>query len=192
MRITVLFWCLCLVPFAHAQDIVDCSEIESDEARLACYDDEFSRSDAGEVVPPSAVEDTVEVAAAPAAAPEPAVTVESAAEPVPAVTPAPKPVPAASGEQLFGKSDEAKNAAIAEAAGVENVSSITMAVTSVARDPHGKITIKLDNGQRWRQVRTERFDVSVGDEVVIKRAILGSFTLQRKSGGKKTKVRRVD
>ncbi len=188
MRVTLLSLCLCFAAFLQAQVVVDCSEIESDEARLACYDERFGRSDAGDQVPPSAVEATADVAAAP----EPAATAEPAAESAPAVAPAPEAAPKASGEQLFGKSSDETSAAIAEAAGVEDVSSITASATSVASDPYGKITISLDNGQRWRQVRAERFDVSVGDEVVIRRAVFGSFTLQRKSGGRKTKVRRLD
>jgi len=79
---------------------------------------------------------------------------------------------------LFGKS-----------AGVEE---IVARVTRVVKDGRGRLDLVLDNQQRWRQVSSERFKVKVGDEVVIRKAALGSFALQQRSGGRKTKVRRQD
>ena len=191
MRLVSVLLSVFFLSVLHAADIRDCVEIESDEERLRCYDDLAMRSAGMAPEPPAAPEPSTApepaVAAAPPSAPE-SLSVQQ--QPTP--TPEAEQAVAATPEELFGKSDEEKNAAIAEAAGVEDVSSISTSVTSVTSDLHGKMTINLDNGQRWRQVRAERFDVGVGDEVVIKRAILGSFTLQNKSGGRKTKVRRVD
>ena len=174
MRKTILFWCLCLVPYAQAGESIDCSGIESDEARLECYDEAAKHSSVSE--------------------PDSRPGGEEPATPGQAVAPEvdPEPAPAATPEELFGKSEEDKNAAIAVAAGVEEVKNVTAAVTRVVEDPYGKITIDLDNGQRWRQVRVEPFKVSVGDEVVVRSAIMRSFSMQLKSGGRKTKVRRVD
>ena len=95
-------------------------------------------------------------------------------------------------ERVFGKSADETSAIIAEASGVEDVAEISGLVVAAAEDPYGRITVELDNGQRWQQTRTDRFDVDVGEEVVVHKAALSSYTLQRKSGGRQTKVRRVD
>lgn len=174
MRKSVLLWCLCLVPYAQAGESVDCSGIESDVERLECYDAAARRSSVSQPDSRPAGEEPP--------APGQAVAPEADTEPAPAATP----------EELFGKSEDDKNAAIAAAAGVEEVKNVTAAVTRVVEDPYGKKTIDLDNGQRWRQVRTEPFKVKVGDEVVVRSAIMRSFSMQLKSGGRKTKVRRVD
>jgi len=95
-------------------------------------------------------------------------------------------------EQVFGKSADETSAIIAESAGVEDIDEIGGPVVAVSEDPYGRITVKLDNDQEWKQVRSERYDVDVGDEVVIRKALLNSYSLQHKSGGRKTKVRRID
>ena len=94
----------------------------------------------------------------------------------PAVMAAPKtPEAAATEEKVEEKADE-----------------IVARVTRVVKDNRGRLTIVLDNQQRWRQVSSERFQVKAGDEIVIRKAILGSFVLQQRSGGRKTKVRQQD
>lgn len=143
-----------MAPLAQADELGECATLESDEARLQCYDEAAQR------------------AAAPA---------EEAA---PASVPQPK--------ELFGKTAEETSEIIAEAAGAENVNEISGKVVAVASDPYRRYTVTLDNGQKWTQSRTDRFDVDVGDDVTVRKATLGSFTMENKSGGGQTKVRRVD
>ena len=78
------------------------------------------------------------------------------------------------------------------AAGVEEFDEVVARVIRVVKDGRGRFVLVLDNQQRWRQVSSERFKIKVGDEVVIREAALGSFVLQQRSGGRKTKVRRQD
>lgn len=163
MRITFPLLCAGLVAAAHAEGPVDCSAIPSDDERLECYDVAAARD-----APAAAVK------AAPAAAVQ--------------ATPAAAPVP----EQTFGKSAEDITAIIAEAAGVEDVDEISGSVISVTRDARGRFVLLLDSQQRWRQIGAERFKIKAGDEIVIRRAALSSFALQRRSGGRKVKVRRID
>lgn len=163
MRITFPLLCAGLVAVANAEGPVDCSAIPSDDERLECYDVAAARD-----APAAAVK------AAPAAAVQ--------------ATPAAAPVP----EQTFGKSAEDITAIIAEAAGVEDVDEISGRVISVTRDARGRFVLLLDSQQRWRQIGAERFKIKAGDEIVIRRAALSSFALQRRSGGRKVKVRRID
>ena len=165
MRITFPLLCAGLVAVANAEGPVDCSAIPSDDERLECYDVAAARD-----APAAAVK------AAPAAA----------VQATPAAAPTPVP------EQTFGKSAEDITAIIAEAAGVEDVDEISGSVISVTRDARGRFVLLLDSQQRWRQIGAERFKIKAGDEIVIRRAALSSFALQRRSGGRKVKVRRID
>ena len=167
MRITFPLLCAGLVAAAHAEGPVDCSAIPSDDERLECYD-------------VAAARDAPAAAAAAAVKAAPAAAVQA--------TPAAAPVP----EQTFGKSAEDITAIIAEAAGVEDVDEISGSVISVTRDARGRFVLLLDSQQRWRQIGAERFKIKAGDEIVIRRAALSSFALQRRSGGRKVKVRRID
>jgi hypothetical protein len=164
MKVRLLLLAAGLAALAQADEISDCSTLQADEARLKCYDETTQRVVPAEPVP--------EVEALPAA--EPAEDTDS--------------VP----EQVFGKSADETSEIIAAATGVEDISEISGRVVAATEDPYGRITVKLDNSQKWKQVRADRFDVDVGDEVVVRKAMLNSFALQLKSGGRKTKVRRVD
>ncbi len=157
-----ILWSLCigLTFSSQAEGLLDCLGIESDDARLRCYDEVAARQDT------------------PAPATEP-----------PAVT---MPAPAASQDQTFGRSAEDMSAIIAKVAGVDEVDEISATVIRVTRDPHGRFAVLLDSQQRWRQIGAERFKIKAGDEIVIRRAALSSYSLQRRSGGRKTKVRRLD
>lgn len=168
MRVSIFLLAIGLVTNAQAGDLQTCASIESDVARLECYDLLSGRA-AGE-----------ERAAAKAAA------AEEQAAPAPAA--APKPMP----EEVFGKSVEDTQEAYARAAGIEEVSEIRATVAKVSKDGYGRVSVVLDNGQRWRQIRKAYFKVSEGDEVIVRKAALQSYTLQMASGGRGTKVRRVD
>ena len=164
MKIRLFLLAAGLTSLAQADEFSVCATIDSDDARLKCYDEATKRVEPAEPVP--------EVEALPAA--EPAEDTDS--------------VP----EQVFGKSADETSAIIAEATGVEDIAEISGRVVAATEDSYGRITVKLDNSQKWKQVRADRFDVDVGDEVVVRKAALSSFALQRKSGGRQTKVRRVD
>ena len=158
---------------AHADDVQSCAGIESDVARLECYD-----KLAG-----------LEAAEEPAAAAAPAAPVR----PAPSEAPGKPASPAETmPEQVFGKSVEEAQVAYAEAAGIKEVDEIRGTVAKAAKDGLGHIIVELENGQRWRQARKEYFKVRAGDEVVITKATLGSYSMQNVSGGRWTKVRRID
>jgi hypothetical protein len=166
---------------AVAGDPKSCASINDDTARLACYDAAVGRSPR----PAPATQ-----AAAPAAAAKPAqraAPVAAAAAPAAAVA-AKDPV------AEFGLSESAKvardPAKAAEAAAAPQ--SVTAKVISVRFRKYGEFVVTLDNGQVWEQ--TEPMPsaiVKVGDEVTVKKALFGSFTLVT-AGRIGTKVRRLD
>lgn len=166
MRVVIFLFGVALAASAHSNDLETCAHIDSDAARLECYDGLAGR---------------VSGEAAAAAAPAP-----TQAEATPQAEPETTP------EDVFGKPPEEIYAAYAEATGVEEVNEIRATVVTAGKDSRGHVMVELDNGQRWRQVRKEYFKVSDGDEVVISKAVLGSYNMKRASGGRGTKVRRTN
>lgn len=98
----------------------------------------------------------------------------------------------ATSTDLFGRTGEESTEIIADAMGFEMVDEINARVAEARLDQYKRFVIVLDNQQRWRQTGGNRFRIDAGDEVVIARAALGSFTLRKRSGGPKVKVRRID
>lgn len=146
-------------------DFVACRQLESDAARLQCYDE------AAESV--STDEES-----------------QAGAKPDPIPKPADKP-PAVQSDALFGKSTEETAELVSEALGVEEVNRIEAIVSRVQRDPYDRLYIDLDNAQRWKQTEGGRFKLKADDPVIITRSVLGSFMLEKKSGGPRIRVKRI-
>ena len=173
MRITILILSIGLVSSAPADGFLDCKDIESDDARVKCYDEVAERVNVKN--------------------PEPLSSEADQEMPTPLTNPSKSSTtPAATPEQKFGESVHEMTAIIGELSGEEEVNEIIAIVTSARQDGYGRFVMSLDNQQRWRQIRKERFEVKVGDEIIIRKAALGSFSMQRRSGGRKTKVRRMN
>jgi len=68
--------------------------------------------------------------------------------------------------------------------------SMTATVTSVKKNAYGKLRITLDNGQKWIQSDSGKLKLKKGEQVVITRASLGSFKLNRVGKKKAIKVKR--
>ena len=161
-----------------------CVSIDDDDARLACYDAAFGRSDAAPV------------AAAPASVPAPAVPATKAAAPAPAApsaapAPAAAPQPAAPAATTagFGAEDLPQEDVEPE----PQLDSIEAKVVEVRRDKRGKHVIRLDIGQTWQQVEaTDMVPVRVDDTVRISRGAFDSYRMRRTSGGRTVTVRRID
>jgi hypothetical protein len=72
------------------------------------------------------------------------------------------------------------------------VRQIEARITAVRKRPAGEYVLTLDNGQVWTQTETRDFpQFKVGDAVVIKRAMLGSFLLTLQKGSPSTRVQRI-
>ena len=69
---------------------------------------------------------------------------------------------------------------------------ITSAVARVSRDPFGKLTLTLENGQVWKQIDTKRLHIRDDSRVVIRKAALRSFLLHLEGSTTTTRVRRLE
>ena len=74
----------------------------------------------------------------------------------------------------------------------KEVKQIEARVTAVRVRPAGEQVLTLDNGQVWSQTEKKEFPkFEVGDVVVIKRAMLGSFLLTLQKGSPSSRVHRI-
>ena len=156
---------LAATPAMASSDFVACRQLESDAARLKCYD---------EAAAGVSIDEESQAEAMP--------------EPIP--KPADKP-PVTQADALFGKSAEETAELVGEALGVEDISRIEASVSRVQRDPYDRLYIDLDNEQRWKQTEGSRFNLKVDEPVIITRSVLGSFMLEKKSGGRRIRVKRI-
>ena len=156
---------LAATPAMAGSDFLTCRQLESDAARLQCYDEAAEGVSIDE---------------------EP----QAEAKPKPIPKPADRP-PATQPDAFFGKSAEETAELVSEALGVEDISRIEASVTRVQRDPYDRLYIDLDNEQRWKQTEGSRFNLKVDEPVIITRSVLGSFMLEKKSGGRRIRVKRI-
>jgi hypothetical protein len=152
---------------AQDNDLDRCAELESDAARLACFDTVIKERRAEP--PPSAepaaapapdVPDTPDTAAAPQAAAEPGPVTETAAPEKPA------------------RANEPKR-------------EYTAVVTAMRTRPYGEAVVTLDNGETWsEQYASHGFLVEVGDTVTMKKGRFSSaYRLVAPGGRAYTMVR---
>jgi hypothetical protein len=158
-----------------AGTIAGCRTLRDDSARLACYDRLPDPAAARVAVAPAMAASGA--AAAPAAAPARAQAPAPAAATATAA-PAPTPTPLTA-EQRFGKSElQQARAEQAKAPPKEELKELRARATSVQRIGQGGLRITLANGQQWYQISpSEKIEVAVGDEIVIKPASFGSYLL---------------
>jgi len=72
------------------------------------------------------------------------------------------------------------------------VDNIEALVTLVRQSGHRKLLLTLDNDQVWRQLDNSKLRLRVGESVTIRKASLGSFLLEKRSGSRAIRVRRVE
>jgi hypothetical protein len=146
---------------AHAAEaggtIAGCRTLRDDAARLACYDR----------LPDPA-----------AAAPARAAAATQAVAPAIAAAPAPAPA-AATAEQRFGISElQQARAEQAKVPPKDELKELRARVATVQRMGQGGLRLTLANGQAWYQISpSEKIEVAVGEEIVIKPASFGSYLL---------------
>lgn len=102
-------------------------------------------------------------------------------------------VSAPSAEASFGLQGRANGARDDKSSETESrqTTSVTARIANIDSSRDGLQTITLDNGQVWRQVTSSNLAFpTVGDEVTISRAALGSFLMRIPNGGP-LRVRRI-
>jgi len=103
-----------------------------------------------------------------------------------------QPSESVSPEDLFGKDESATRSLIKKMFGIGDIAQIQATVTEVKRTPYGKLVMALDNGQIWTQLDSSRLTVKTGDGILIRSAKLGSFLLEKQTGSRNIRVKRVD
>jgi hypothetical protein len=168
---------------AQTLDFGSCVRIEDLSARLACYDRAAGR---GAPASPSAPRDV--------APPPPARA--AAAPPAPLPAPAPPPVVApADPVATFGATSRVDPLTAPKArkeAEPELPKQIEAKVTAVRARATGEQILTLDNGQVWEQTESRREPrYEVGDTIIIRRGMLGSFMVTLAKGSPTTRIRRI-
>lgn len=157
--------------------VIACRDVQSSADRLACYDAAIDRSRGSPQSPSAAPADQAVGAeqAGASASPEPVTT-------HPDIDP----------EALFGKNADEIEQRLEQIAGAERLEQIEARVTRIWTIAPGKVAVKLDNGQVWRQTVGSRLRLSEGDDIVIRRASLGSFMLKKAGSATMMRVARAD
>lgn len=165
--------------------LAQCREIQHEQPRLQCFDRlaaAVTSTPAVDSIQPAPVAATiVQSTAQPVATPSdiaaPVATPATAIATASTVAATPDPV------ANFGQEQRIVTAELAE---------ITAQVHSVKRDQWKKWIITLSNDQVWKQTDTVYLDLKAGDQVVIKRAALGSFMLGKAQVNSKIRVKRLN
>ena len=182
----LLFTCICVfaaIQVADAagwpQELIDCRALSSAVERLDCYDQAVdahtgSTSHASEA---GAVRQAEPAAVAPAA--------------MAATTAVVEPADNISPEALFGKNLVKLQESVQEATGTKEIDQIKVLVSKVRSSASGKAIITLDNGQVWMQIDNTRLRLSGYDQVIIRRASLGSYMLNKVGSKTRMRVKRI-
>lgn len=148
---------------AMATKLLSCSAIEAPLERLACFDK------------------IVTGLSASVAAPGP--TSEAMRE----------PLPVAAASQLESTDSAASN----QQFGQEHWESqregmqLEARVSAAYKNAYGKWVVTLDNGQVWKQLRSETIRISVDDSVLIERGLMNSFFFRLNDNDRQIKFSRV-
>lgn len=148
---------------ATATKMLSCSSLEVPLERLACFDKIVTSLSAGVTVPGPATEAMGE------------------------------PLPAVKGDEL----ETTDSAAINQQFGQEHWESqregmqLEARVSAAYKNAYGKWVVTLDNGQVWKQLRSETIRIRVDDSVLIERGLMNSFFFRLNNNDRQIKFSRV-
>ena len=153
-------------------ELLECHAIQTDTARLACYDkvtgrgkSEMAPEPEGVAMRDTAVEDS-------------GIAQETISD--------------IDLEELFGISANETEKIVEEAIGIESIDAIETRVAEVHQNPAGKLVIALENQQRWIQLDSKRLNLHPGEKVRIRRGAMNSFLMAKSVGGLSIRVKRID
>lgn len=142
----------------------DCSQIETTQDRLACFDKQYPREET-EIIAPQEINEVSSEAAGTS------LLVSPKSEPVPVTK-----EPEEKKKNWFGSRDK---------------EIITATITEVLDRDRQKMVFRLSNKQIWLQSSPRSLPIHPGDEITIKSGIIGGYIL-RTSSGTSTRVRRIE
>ena len=93
---------------------------------------------------------------------------------------------------LFGRDDAAAKRIVETTLAIEQIDRVEALVTEIRKSATRKLIVTLDNGQIWRQLDSQTMRLKSGESVVVRKASLNSFLMEKKSGGRSIRVKRVD
>lgn len=95
-------------------------------------------------------------------------------------------------QSLFGANEADARRVVETTLAIEQIDRIEAMATDVRKSETGKLTVTLDNGQIWRQLDNRRMLLKSGETVIIRKASLSSFLMEKKSGSRSLRVKRVN
>lgn len=95
-------------------------------------------------------------------------------------------------QSLFGTNDAEAKRIVETSLAIEQISQIEAKITDVRKSATRRLTVTLDNGQTWRQLDHQRLLLKSGETVIVRKAGLGSFLMEKQSGSRSIRVKRVN
>jgi len=95
-------------------------------------------------------------------------------------------------QSLFGTNDAEAKRIVEISLAIEQISEIEAIVTDVRRSSNKKLTVTLDNGQVWRQLDNQPLPLKSGEAVIVRKASLGSYLMEKQSGSRSIRVKRAN
>ncbi len=93
---------------------------------------------------------------------------------------------------MFGKNGNESKRIIEKTLAIKEIKQIEAKVIEVQKSVYKKLTVTLDNGQVWRQLDNKPLPLKSGETVVVRAAYLGSFLMEKQSGGVSIRVKRLN
>jgi hypothetical protein len=95
-------------------------------------------------------------------------------------------------QSLFGTADAEAKRIVEITLEIEQIDQIAAIVTDVRESATKTLTVTLDNEQVWRQLDSQRLRLKSGEAVIVRKASLGSYLLEKQSGGRSIRVKRLN
>jgi len=161
----LLVFCFAQPAFAAEEALQACRQIEDIEQRVSCYDNVVDARF------PLASSSSIKGDA-------PAKKAESGTAP--------------DARSLFGTNDAEAKRIVEMSLAIDQIDNIVAKVTDVQESSTRKVVITLDNGQVWRQLDNQRLPLKTGETVVIRKASLRSYLLEKDTGSRNIRVKRTN
>jgi len=95
-------------------------------------------------------------------------------------------------QSLFGTTDAEAKRIVEATLAIEELDEIEATVTDVRKSANNKLMVTLNNGQIWHQLDNQRMPLKSGEAVIVRKASLSSFRMEKQSGSRRIRVRRAN
>ncbi|PCJ26887.1 MAG: hypothetical protein COA96_04465 [SAR86 cluster bacterium] len=172
--------------FAQISALGECRNISNVNARVACYDamvDSQQPGDSSQTTPvitsvPALVQEIPATGISPSSASSGTTRVRPEVSPETRV-------------RLFGATEEVTREFIEEDIGVIQLDYIEAVVEDVSSAAYNRLIVRLDNGHTWQQTDSRSLRIREGDQIIVRSGRMGAFFLEKASGSRSIRVKRV-